>query len=238
LTARNAARPRRGDAGVAGGIAAAARRDSVDDVRRTLGGDGGQGGQGGQWLALPARPLGVVVSAKPVPDAAAEQRRQGLGAVFLARRLAILCIDAVAVSADACEPGLPHDLVRAVDSLRGLQELASLPVGLFGIGPAAAATLLAAVAQRARLHAVVVCGGRLEPAYEGLPLLSLATLLIVGGEHEAGLASHRVALRLLRGITRLETIPGARACLSEPGCFETALHHSASWFAHHLARRD
>lgn len=207
------------------------RTGSVDKAR-----DSG-GACGGDWLALPAQPLGVVVSAMPVPDAAAEQRRQGLATVFVARRLAIFCIDAPALSADACEPGVQQALVRAVGALCGRVDLAPLPFGLFGIGPAAAVALLAAVAQRARLQAVVACGGRLEPAYAALPRLSLATLLIVGGDHEAGLASHRAALRLLPGLTRLETIPGARACLWEPACFETMQHHAADWFGHHLARR-
>ncbi len=203
----------------------------VDTARDSNGGHG-------RWLALPARPLGVVVGAMPMADAAAEQRCQGLAAVFVARRLAIFCVDVGAVSAEACEPRVQQLLVQAVAALHGCDDLAPLPFGLFGMGPAAAAALLAAVAQRARLQAVVACGGRLEPAYAALPLLSPATLLIVGGDHAEGLASHSAALRLLPGLDRQENIQGAPAGQSDPGCFETMLHHAAGWFGNHLARRS
>lgn len=228
LTVRKLAPPRCGDAGGQGGEGAA-EAARVDDLRQA------SDGQFGQWLARPARPLGVVVGALPA-GVAAEQRRC-VATVFVDKRFAIFCVDTLAVSADACEPGAHHDVADAVGGLCGFAEFASLPMGLFGLGPAAAAALLAAAAQRARLQAVVACGGRLDPAFEVLPLISLATLLVVGGAHEAGLASHRVALQLLPGTARLETIPGAQACLSEPGCFETALHHTARWFGAHLGRR-
>jgi putative phosphoribosyl transferase len=173
----------------------------------------------------------------PARHPAAGLRGQAMATVFVARKLALFCIDAEPELSDARAPLLQQALADAVGRLHQCADLAPLPVGLFGLGPAAAAALMAAVAQRARLQAVVVCGGLLEPAHPALPLLSVATLLIVGSEHEDGLHSHRLAVRLLGGATRLETIPGARACLSEPGCFETALHHAANWFGRHLVRR-
>lgn len=124
-----------------------------------------------------------------------------------------------------------------IDAVGRDPQSASLPVALFGAGPGTAPVLRTAVAWRARLQAVAVCGGRPQDGLAALPLLGLPTLLVVGGADDEALAAiDRMAMRHLPGAWRLETVPGAKACFAEPGCFETAAHHAASWFSLHLGR--
>ena len=179
---------------------------------------------------------GSVVCLMPLQTPEAPARQRDLSQAFGDHRLVIRFADSGLPAEGG--PGAERRLRSSFDALLSCDDLAALPFGLIGLGPGSALVLLAAVAQRARLRAVVACGGPLHASHHALPLLRLPTLLIVGGADDAALVdSHRDALRLLPGLKRLETVPGARSCFSEPGCFETAVHHAADWFAHHLVRR-
>ena len=132
---------------------------------------------------------------------------------------------------------LEQMLGGTIDAVGRDPQSAPLPLALFGAGPGTAPVLRAAVAWRARLQAVAVCGGRPQDGLAALPLLGLPTLLVVGGADDEALAAiDRMTMRHLPGAWRLETVPGAKACFGEPGCFETAAHHAASWFSLHLGR--
>ena len=178
---------------------------------------------------------GVVICLMPLQLAESGSRCRLLQAILEAQGCAVLFRDSGGPD-QAAHGESPEQLVGAtIDAVGRDAQLAPLPLGLMGAGPGAAPVLRAAVAWRARLRAVAVCGGRPQDGLAALALLGLPTLLVVGGADEEALAAiDRAALRRLPGAWRLETVPGARGCFAEPGCFETAAHHAASWFGRHL----
>ena len=180
---------------------------------------------------------GGVICLMPLQLAESEARCRLLQDIFEAQGHGLVFRDSGAP--DRARDGESPELLvgGTIDAVGWDAQLAPLPLGLFGIGPGAAPVLRTAVAWRARLRAVAVCGGRPQDGLAALALLGLPAMLVVGGDDEEALAAiDRTALRRLPGAWRLETVPGAKSCLAEPACFETAAHHAASWFGLHLAR--
>ena len=178
---------------------------------------------------------GLVICAMPLQAEGAAAHRCMLEEIFGGQGQALLFHDCGAPEGNGGGRAMAQLLGMAIDAVGDHQDLRRLPLGLLGLGPASGAVLQAAAARRGRLQAVAACGGRLQAGLAALPLLRLPTLLVVGGADAETLAAlDRAALRRLPGAWRLETVPGAHGCFSEPGCFETAAHHAASWFGLHL----
>jgi dienelactone hydrolase len=116
-------------------------------------------------------------------------------------------------------------------------QVASMRVGLFGASTGAAAALVAAAARPQRVLAVVSRGGRPDLAQHCLSHVDAPTLLIVGGADPQVVEYNRAALRLLKGIRRLEVLPGATHLFEEPGALESVSELAADWFDNHLAQR-
>lgn len=182
--------------------------------------------------------LGVVICLMPLQAEGAALRHQCLADVFGGSGLALWLRDIAMPGAPADGTDPVQALGEAIDAAFESQQIGRLPLGLLGMGPGSVAVLRAAATWGGRLQAVVTCGGLLRDGIDALPMLRLPALLIVGGAEELALAdSDRAALRSLPRPWRLETVPGARSCFTEPGCFETAVHHAVSWFGHHLGTR-
>ena len=125
---------------------------------------------------------------------------------------------------------------RVVDALEWVarrNDLAALPIGLFGASTGAAAALVAAAARPGRVAAVVSRGGRPDLAAGHLPDVAAPTLLIVGGADPAVLAANRAAFSLLRCPKRLEVVPAATHLFEEPGALDGVGEMAADWFADH-----
>jgi putative phosphoribosyl transferase len=182
--------------------------------------------------------LGLVICLMPLQGAGAGLRHQCLADVFGGSGLALWLHDIAMPDAPADGTDPVQRLGEAIDAAFENQQLGRLPLGLLGMGPGSVAVLRAAATCGGRLQAVVTCGGLLRDGIDALPMLRLPALLIVGGAEELALSdSDRAALRSLPRPWRLETVPGARSCFTEPGCFETAVHHAASWFGRHFGTR-
>ena len=178
---------------------------------------------------------GVVVCLLPLQLAESESRCRLLRDILEPQGCALLFRDSGGPEQLPHGESLEQLVGGTIDAVGRHAQLAPLPLGLMGAGPGAAPVLRAAVAWRARLRAVAVCGGRPQDGLAALALLGLPALVVVGGaDAEALAAIDRAALRSLPGAWRLETVPGARGCFTEPGCFETAAHHAGSWFGLHL----
>jgi pimeloyl-ACP methyl ester carboxylesterase len=117
----------------------------------------------------------------------------------------------------------------------GCDELAELPVGLFGSSTGAAAALVAAAAWPGRVDAVVSRGGRPDLAGAALPRVECPTLLIVGGLDDVVIGLNEQAQQRLRCATELVIVPGATHLFEEPGTLEEVARLAAEWFARHLA---
>lgn len=122
---------------------------------------------------------------------------------------------------------------QAIDWTALRQDLANLPIGLFGASTGAAAAFVGA-ARSDRVFAIVSRGGRPDLAMETLPDISAPTLLIVGGQDVEAVDLNREALRCLTCARRLEMIPGATHLFEEPGALDTVAASAAAWFRKHL----
>jgi len=115
-------------------------------------------------------------------------------------------------------------------------ELRDLQIGLFGASTGAAAALVAAAQEPARVSAVVSRGGRPDLAADALKRVKAPTLLIVGGYDLDVLDLNRDSLQLLRCEARLEIVPGATHLFEEPGTLEQVVAAAARWFSDHIHR--
>jgi pimeloyl-ACP methyl ester carboxylesterase len=107
-------------------------------------------------------------------------------------------------------------------------------IGYFGASTGAAGALVATVRQRERISAVVSRGGRPDLAGDLLPLVTVPTLLIVGGHDRAVLEMNQLARRQLRAPAHLEVVPNATHLFEEPGALEQVADLAVGWFARYL----
>lgn len=129
---------------------------------------------------------------------------------------------------------LASRLRECVAWLRTQAGVGGLPVGLFGASTGAAAALVAAADEGDGVRAVVSRGGRPDLAAEHLPRVTAPTLLIVGGDDTGVIELNESAFASLRGVKRLEIVPGAGHLFEEPGALERVAALAAEWFARHL----
>lgn len=120
--------------------------------------------------------------------------------------------------------------------LRTEDNVAPLPLGLFGASTGAAAALVAAAEEGDAVRAVVSRGGRPDLAAKYLPRVIAPTLLIVGGDDTAVIELNQSAFAQLRGVKQLEIVPGAGHLFEETGALERVAELAADWFARYLLR--
>ena len=127
---------------------------------------------------------------------------------------------------------------RLIDVVRWAgdqDELAALPVGLFGASTGAAAALMAAAQLGSRIGAVVARGGRPDLAGASLALVTAPTLLIVGGNDGVVITLNEQAYVQLKVRKSLKIVPGASHLFPESGAMEAVIALAARWFADWLA---
>jgi putative phosphoribosyl transferase len=111
----------------------------------------------------------------------------------------------------------------------------SLRVGYFGASTGAAAALVAAAREPAKVSALVSRGGRPDMALPWLSKVKAPTLLIVG-EHDAQVLDwNEDAYRHLTTDKELVIVPGATHLFEEPGALEAVARHACRWFVRYLA---
>jgi len=130
---------------------------------------------------------------------------------------------------------LAHRLVDAIDWLSHQELTKYLPVGLFGASTGAGAALIAAARRPDRVEAVVSRGGRPDLAGDALAAVRAPTLLIVGGNDEQVIALNRAAMTHMRGVVRLEIVPGATHLFEERGALDLVADLACRWFTDYLA---
>ena len=131
---------------------------------------------------------------------------------------------------------LTKRLIGAADWLEARDEVADLPVGLFGASTGAAAALRAAAERPDRVAAVVSRGGRPDLAMPTLPQVRAPTLLIVGGDDEPVIGMNQEAAARLACEHRVVIVPGATHLFEEPGKLEEVARLAREWFLRHLKR--
>jgi pimeloyl-ACP methyl ester carboxylesterase len=131
-------------------------------------------------------------------------------------------------------PLLAERVTGTLDWLAKQEGVGALPVGLFGASTGAAAALIAAASQPARVQAVVSRGGRADLAADALEAVRTPTLLIVGSDDAQVLRLNRVAMDRIPAEKQLVIIEGATHLFEEPGTLDQVAQHAADWFKRHL----
>jgi dienelactone hydrolase len=195
-------------------------------------------------LRLPAEPTGLVVFAHGSGSSRHSPRNQFVARVLEQHGFGTLLIDLLTSREEAVDertasirfdiPLLASRLVAIVEFLRRRQEVARLPIGLFGASTGGGAALVAAAAEPQEIAAVVSRGGRPDLAGSALPYVTAPTLLIVGGLDTAVIEMNRHAMSRMPGEVALNVVPGATHLFEEPGTLEQVANLAAEWFTQHL----
>jgi dienelactone hydrolase len=128
---------------------------------------------------------------------------------------------------------LASRLLAAVESVASRDDVAGLPIGLFGASTGGGAAI-AAAANADRISSVVSRGGRPDLAGDALERLRTPTLLVVGGRDEEVLRLNRAALaRMTEASAKIEIVPGATHLFEEPGAIEQVAALASAWFRSH-----
>jgi putative phosphoribosyl transferase len=115
------------------------------------------------------------------------------------------------------------------------ENVAKLPIALFGASTGAAAALVTAADKPTRIAAVVSRGGRPDLAGPALRRVRAPTLLIVGGADTTVLDLNRTALAAIPAAPKqLAIVPNATHLFEEPNALETVAELAARWFADHV----
>ncbi|MBI4293143.1 MAG: alpha/beta hydrolase [Betaproteobacteria bacterium] len=129
---------------------------------------------------------------------------------------------------------LASRLLGAAHWLGKNAETRSLRIGYFGASTGAAAALVAAAREPARVAAIVSRGGRPDMALPWLPKVKAPTLLIVGELDVPVLDWNHAAYRHLSTEKELVVVPGATHLFEEPGAMHAVAIHACRWFVRYL----
>lgn len=191
-------------------------------------------------LVIPADAAALVVFVHGSGSSRNSPRNRGVATVFHEHGLATLLFDLLS-EAEATDRRNVFDIgllgrrvEQALDDVARWSETAGLQVGLFGASTGAAAALAVAALRPGSVGAVVARGGRPDLVQDVLWRVEAPTLFIVGSVDLQVLACNRAAYRLLRGVRRIEVVPGATHLFEEPGALQSVAEMSANWFETHL----
>lgn len=191
-------------------------------------------------LHLPEECIGTVLFAHAGAGNRLNPPNDYVGSVLRTARFATLCVDLLAPH-EARDSQTRWDVVLLAKRVEAAcnwiyqgELTRDLPLGLFGAGHAAAATLQSAATYGNRIAGVISRGGRPDLAgHHALARIMAPTLLIVGGLDESAIGVNRAAYASLRCKKRFEIIPGATRLFEEPGNLEVVARLARSWFQTH-----
>jgi putative phosphoribosyl transferase len=197
-------------------------------------------------LAVPDRPLGIVLFAHGSGSGRHSPRNQLVAKALNDGRIATLLVDLLTEDEEQIDvqtrhlrfdiPLLADRLAGAIDWLETHDATRTLPLGLFGASTGAGAALIAAVSRPTRVKAIVSRGGRPDLADQAIPAVAAPTLLIVGGRDDVVIALNQMALDQLRCEKHLQIVPGATHLFEEPGTLERVAALARDWFNRYLTR--
>jgi putative phosphoribosyl transferase len=201
----------------------------------------------GGLLSVPPEAGGIVVFVHGSGSSRFSPRNRFVARLLNASGLATLLFDLLTAEEqqeDELTARLRFDLdllgdrtTQTLDWLAQQEQLARLPVGLFGASTGAAAALRAAADRPRQVFAVVSRGGRPDLALDVVPEVSAPVLLIVGELDVPVIEMNRHAAAAMQCECRLEIVAGATHLFEEPGTLETAAALARDWFINHLPER-
>lgn len=193
------------------------------------------------FLRLPDDPVGLVIFAHGAGSSHRSTRNNFVAEELARRGIGTLLFDLLTEKEAASRANvfdialLSQRMLDAIEWAKHNPATASLPVGLFGASTGAAAALVAAAQDPARVHAVVSRGGRPDLAGTALPKVKAPVLLIVGGADHQVIDLNDQAAQRLSCAFAVETVPGATHLFEEPGTLEQVVDLAGDWFETRLA---
>ena len=196
-------------------------------------------------LALPPNAHTLVIFAHGSGSSRHSPRNRAVAEVLQHAGMGTLLLDLLTEHEDLADattaafrfniPLLAERLAGAIDwALSGLGG-SPLKVGVFGASTGAAAGWIAASKRSDVVRAVVSRGGRPDLAEASLDLVTVPTLLIVGGRDTVVIELNKEALARLNGPKELKIVPGATHLFEEPGTLDQVSTLARDWFARHLS---
>lgn len=193
------------------------------------------------FLRLPDDPVGFVIFAHGAGSSHRSTRNNFVAEELARRGIGTLLFDLLTENEAASRANvfdialLSRRMLDAIEWAKHNPATASLPVGLFGASTGAAAALVAAAQDPARVHAVVSRGGRPDLAGTALPKVRAPVLLIVGGADHQVIDLNDQAAQRLSCAFAVEIVPGATHLFEEPGTLEQVVELAGDWFETRLA---
>lgn len=197
-------------------------------------------------LVVPDRASGLVLFAHGSGSSRHSPRNRFVAERLHAAGFATLLMDLLSMEEDDADAkGATHrfDVARlsrrlgaVVKHLDEVEEIADLPLGLFGSSTGAAAALAYAARSARRVHACVSRGGRPDLARDRLAEVRCPTLLIVGGNDMVIAELNEGALAYLRCEAEMAVVPNAGHLFEEPGALDEVARLAVDWFTRHLRR--
>ncbi len=191
-------------------------------------------------LTVPPGAAGLVVFAHGSGSSRLSPRNRAVAERLNADGFATLLFDLLTESEEAVDRVtaelrfdislLGRRLVATLDSIANEQDVAGIPVGLFGASTGAAAALIAAASVSELVGSVVSRGGRPDLAGEMLGVVTAPTLLIVGGHDRQVIELNRRAKDAMRCEVVLSIVPGSGHLFEEPGALAEVARLASAWF--------
>lgn len=192
-------------------------------------------------LSIPDHPRGCVVFVHGSGSSRHSPRNRQVATMLTNAGLATLLFDLLTGTEERDRRNvfdvemLAGRLDTVVEWVREREDLRHQPLGLFGASTGAAAALVMAAREHAKVTAVVSRGGRPDLAGPWLDQVSCPVLLIVGSLDDYVLSLNEQARRQLGAHGRIVVIPGASHLFEEPGTLDMAGAEATAFFLEHLA---
>jgi putative phosphoribosyl transferase len=193
-------------------------------------------------LTVPEHAEGIVLFAHGSGSSRHSPRNRYVAGELERAGLATLLLDLLSPEEEALDQRTRHlrfdiallarRIVRATDWLANA--FPNLPVGYFGASTGAGAAIVAAAQRPERVQAIVSRGGRPDLGGAALPLVRAPTLLIVGGADLEVVQLNREAMAEMRGLVKLEIVPGATHLFEEPGALSRVAQLATGWLSSYL----
>lgn len=192
-------------------------------------------------LGVPGHAEGLVIFAHGSGSGRLSPRNNRVAAKLRAAGLATLLLDLLTPEEERDRTNV-FDVALlasrgsfATDWTIAQSETRQLPIGYFGASTGAGAALVAAVAPRSPVAAIVSRGGRPDLAGDALEQVMAPILLIVGSLDTDVIELNRVAHDRLAAPKKLAIVEGAGHLFEEPGTLDQVERLGQRWFRSYLA---
>jgi len=200
-------------------------------------------------LIIPESAFGIVILGFPTGNTRSNPKHQRLTSVLVDAGLATLFCDLLTEEESPLAdltgefrndvPLLSARLTGLVDWCHAQPELATLPIGVLGVGAASAAAFITAAHRKLSVRALAVRSGRMDLAWSALRRVEAPVLLVCGEKDYAMREAFAMCLPAIKAAEKeVALIPRAGEVFSDPVALDEYAGIVSNWFANHLSRSE